>query len=109
MSIPCVSDLAQAQIDRAFAEAEAFENEVEWVIETALEDDLVYGEITSYMIEDDRMIEVFESLRQASKENRNSEVYEDLGRKLCSMYDDMLCETVENNLYALSDFIKGGM
>ena len=106
---PCVSDLATDQIDREEAEYQAHMDRVEYVTEKALEDDLTFGELTTYLIDDDRMQDMFEALRRASTCRRDSVEYQNLGRKLLSIFDEMVDDTVEEQVDRLEHFIEGGM
>jgi len=99
--MPCVSDLATEHEDRMEAENEARIARLEQASDEALEGGEVWDDVLEYMLEDDRLTEMFNILRRASVEKRYKVTYEYLGEDLLNIFDDIfdrhLEEYIERN------------
>jgi len=99
--MPCVSDLATEHEDRKEAEHEARIARLEEVGDEALEGGEVWNELLEYMLEDDRLIEMFGILRRTSVEKRTAESYKQVGEAVLDIFDDIfdrhLEEYIERN------------
>ena len=94
-SLPCVSDLAVDYENEREAENDDRIALLEKVSDAALDGGEVWGELLEYMLEDDRLIEMFNILRRASVEKRTAESYKQVGEAVLDIFDDIFDRHLE--------------
>jgi len=97
-SLPCVSDLAVDYENEREAEWQERITLLEQVSDAALDGGEVWGELLEYMLEDDRLIEMFNILRKASVEKPNVALHEKVGMEVLKIFDDIFDRMVEDKL-----------
>jgi len=104
-SLPCVSDLAVDYENEREAENDARIALLEQVSDAALNGEGVWVELLEYMLEDDRLIEMFNMLRRASVEKPSAELHEKVGADVLKMFDDIFDRMVEDKIDDLERYV----
>ena len=104
-SLPCVSDLAVDYENEREAENDDRIALLEKVSDAALDGGEVWGELLEYMLEDDRLIEMFNILRRESVKKRTDVNHEELGKTMMSIFDDVFDRMVEDKLDDLERYV----